>query len=667
MPRNIDAQQHESKRTRQKLSRSVDTRAQRRGDKAKGVSVEDDWALWIQSVVPTVRFAACCLLVLYACAFGFAFLAGRFDGLMYPNTYVGPYNIGGYSLQSAGAFLQERFNEFQTQGVVVRANDSMVRVHGSVSAVQDPDLSYELYAVDVEATINRLFAVTRSGSRVARGIQIISQLLYPKQYPLVTRVNEDRVMSVLRENFARLEQPPQQPTITVFEDLKHKRRYAALSRKEMEPGRTFAYRDALDDIIRRVALLSSEDVVLRPVIDEPDISQALFDAEYDHTLLRLNAVVSGPELVLATSTATGSARYVVPHSDLMSLLELRANTSSDAGKERIVFAAREDIHSLMEPLERMFGVEPRDAKFVVEQGRVVEFQSARVGIRVSKKSVVKSIETFVNTEHDRSLPKIIEVEFVEPSVQTSDVNDLGIKEIIGIGRSNFSGSPPNRRHNINIGAQALNGTLIPPGEEFSLLQTLGEISGKTGYLPELVIKGDRTVLEYGGGLCQIGTTTFRGALDSGLPITARTNHSYRVSYYEPAGTDATIYNPSPDFRFYNDTGHHILIQTRIEGDEAVFEFWGTRDGRKVHQTKPNIYNIVAPPETKYIETTDLQPGEERCTERAHAGADAEFTYTVTYPNGTINERVFKSRYRPWQAVCLKGVASLSTTTTNVLP
>jgi len=144
-------------------------------------------------------------------------------------------------------------------------------------------------------------------------------------------------------------------------------------------------------------------------------------------------------------------------------------------------------------------------------------------------------------------------------------------------------------------------------------------------------------------------------LDSGLPILERQNHSYRVSYYEPAGTDATIYNPKPDFRFINDTGNHILIQTYINGDELIFEFWGTKDGRKVVQTKPVIYNITSPPPTKYIETADLPPEKIKCTERAHNGASTSFDYTVTYPNNEVKETVFDSHYRPWQEVCLVGV------------
>ncbi len=164
-----------------------------------------------------------------------------------------------------------------------------------------------------------------------------------------------------------------------------------------------------------------------------------------------------------------------------------------------------------------------------------------------------------------------------------------------------------------------------------------------------------------GEVIQVGTTIFRATFNSGLPVTQRRNHSYRVSYYEPAGTDATIYDPAPDYRFVNDTGHHILIQTRMEGNDLYFDLWGTKDGRKVVATKPVIYNIVKPAPTKIIETPDLPEGKRKCTESAHAGADAYFDYTVTYPNGEVKKERFSSHYIPWQAVCLVGAKKAAPT------
>jgi len=106
------------------------------------------------------------------------------------------------------------------------------------------------------------------------------------------------------------------------------------------------------------------------------------------------------------------------------------------------------------------------------------------------------------------------------------------------------------------------------------------VDGEHGYLPELVIKNNVTEPEFGGGICQVSTTAFRAAIYSGLKITARKNHAYPVSYYNPQGMDSTVYVPNPDLRFINNTPNYILIQTKIVGTQLIFDFYGTDDGRK---------------------------------------------------------------------------------------
>ena len=124
------------------------------------------------------------------------------------------------------------------------------------------------------------------------------------------------------------------------------------------------------------------------------------------------------------------------------------------------------------------------------------------------------------------------------------VNDLGVKELVGSGYSTYSGSIENRVFNVSHGASKINGVLIPPGETFSFNKTVGDITAATGFKQAYVIKSGRTVLDDGGGICQVSTTLFRAALNAGLPIVNRTAHAYRVGYYEqgfPPGIDATIY------------------------------------------------------------------------------------------------------------------------------
>lgn len=343
---------------------------------------------------------------------------------------------------------------------------------------------------------------------------------------------------------------------------------------------------------------------------------------------------------------------------------LTVTTSTLAGWLNVVqkqdgLALGLDPVRMQSTLENVLGDElskPQNGKLVMEGEKVKLFQAPIGGVAVE---VTSTLQTIQNGWTNNSSTMAVTLVQTEAIIDGPDAERLGVRELIGIGRSNFANSPSNRRKNIALGAERVNGSLIAPDTEFSLLKTLGPVDGRHGWLPELVIKGNKTTPEFGGGLCQIGTTTFRAALASGMPITQRQNHSYRVRYYEPAGTDATIYEPAPDFRFKNDTGHWLMISTKVKGDNLTFSTWGTRDGRTVVQTEPKIYNIVSPPPKKMIETLDLPVGKIKCTEVAHAGADAKFDYRVTYASGEEKKVTFNSHYKPWGAVCLIGVDHLT--------
>ena len=304
---------------------------------------------------------------------------------------------------------------------------------------------------------------------------------------------------------------------------------------------------------------------------------------------------------------------------------------------------------------------PSDADIEIKDGRVTKIVPSVDGQELDAAGGVAAMEkALFRTEGEGTVA--LPLKPVPPKISTEEASPYGIKEIIGIGESNFRGSPKNRIHNITVGAAAMNGVVVAPDEIFSTIKTLGKIDASSGYLQELVIKDNKTLPEYGGGLCQIGTTTFRATLNSGLPILERQNHSYRVPYYERdgdgktigPGTDATIYDPAPDFKFRNDTGHYIVIMTDIQGTRLRFTFWGVKDGRAAEQSPVRVYNEVPPPPKVETPTDDLPPGKVKCTESAHAGADATFTYTVTYADGTVKTKNFYSHYKPWGEVCLIG-------------
>jgi vancomycin resistance protein YoaR len=247
----------------------------------------------------------------------------------------------------------------------------------------------------------------------------------------------------------------------------------------------------------------------------------------------------------------------------------------------------------------------------------------------------------------------IEVIQEEPKVTQKTIDQYQIKDLVGFSRTSFKGSSADRINNITIGTSMLNGLLIAPNEEFSAVNAIGYVTEQAGYVKEYVIKDNKSVKELGGGLCQIGTTLFRMALNSGLPITERSAHRYVVSYYGP-GLDATIYGPHPDLRFVNDTGHYLLLQGRVEGNDLVLELYGQKDGRQSVISDPVLSNRIPAPKTKYMSTFDLAPGVEKCSETPRVGVTADVTYKVALMSGEVREQHFNSVYQPWQKICLVG-------------
>lgn len=170
----------------------------------------------------------------------------------------------------------------------------------------------------------------------------------------------------------------------------------------------------------------------------------------------------------------------------------------------------------------------------------------------------------------------------------SDFEKLSFPNLLAKGESSFAGSPKNRIHNITVGTKKFNGLVIMPTEQFSFNSYLGTVDAANGYLPELVIKENVTTPEFGGGICQVSTTAFRAALQAGFKIDQRRNHSYPVAYYGTPGYDATVYSPSPDLRFTNDTGRPAYLTTKIVGTKVIFEVWGVSDGRQVTINGPFV-------------------------------------------------------------------------------
>ncbi len=290
---------------------------------------------------------------------------------------------------------------------------------------------------------------------------------------------------------------------------------------------------------------------------------------------------------------------------------------------------------------------------VADGSRVLDFKITRDGKDLD---ISKFIDGFKNSMFGTRQPVQLSV---NPVTGESDKSKYGIFALIGEGISHFAHSIPNRVYNLSLATERTNGVLVAPGAIYSLNDSIGEITAETGYHSAYIIKGNRTVLGEGGGVCQVSTTLFRAVLNAGLPVVMRYPHAYRVGYYEqdmPVGFDASIFQPSWDFKFKNDTSAYILVQTLVDPVNYVmsFRFYGTPDGRTVEISQPAITNQSPPPAPLYQDDPSLPVGVTRQVEFPAWGASVVFTRTVKRGEEILFSDTFSSSYQPWRAVYLVG-------------
>ena len=182
----------------------------------------------------------------------------------------------------------------------------------------------------------------------------------------------------------------------------------------------------------------------------------------------------------------------------------------------------------------------------------------------------------------------------ETSPEVSYETLAQVKDILGMATTDYSASSGNRAINVENGCALINGTLLWPGDEFSVTDAVTPFSAENGYMPAPTYEENRTIDSYGGGICQVSTTLYNAALKAEMDITARSNHTMMVTYVEPS-KDAAIAEGVMDMRFVNNTDAPIYIQGGCHGGQITFIIYG-------HETRPE--NRTLEFESRTIATMD---------------------------------------------------------------
>lgn len=589
---------------------------------------------------------------------GLVAYANSYPNRVLPGLHLGEVPIGGMERDELKRFLQDMNDKLVAEGFTFLIDTGKGSTDEFIfyPVVVTETNSVELLVIDTQAELDRLVGYGKQGNVFTRAGQVLRSRVQRPELSLAHIASADeRILETLGDYLSQFETPAVSADV-IIDDLTPLTYHVSSS----TPGIAYDTSTVIDQLIAAWSILEAPQVTLAPDVDEPGVSEE----EVQTVITQVKHLLIDKDITLThTNAAKRNYSWDITAKEVSEWIEIQKD------EEEVVQLGlnKENVQAYIEKeIAPVVTVEARDAKFKIgPSGRVVEFQGSRPGVTVEVDETYEAINGTVAARGNGQMNLDVDIELpiteVEPIVPTGEINDLGITEVLGTGVSSYAGSPANRIKNIRHAVRKLHGVMIKPGEDFSTIEHTQPYTVEGGYLPELVIKGDEIKPEIGGGLCQIGTTLFRMAMNSALPITQRRNHSLVVNYYnDPAnglpGTDATIYDPAPDFRFNNDTGNHILVQTYMDEatQELRFTLWGTSDGRQGNYTAPVVTRWIEHGETRIVETTKLAPGVREC-QNAYRGADASFTYSRTLADGTSESRVFESHYRPLPQICLVGV------------
>ena len=278
------------------------------------------------------------------------------------------------------------------------------------------------------------------------------------------------------------------------------------------------------------------------------------------------------------------------------------------------------------------------------------------GVEVNVEKSIAAIENYVSNDWDGQGGNIeLTAEIVEPKGSEEELSK--VKDLLGGFNTNYSSSTQNRCDNIATAAGKINGTVLYPGEEFSVYETIGPLDAANGYELAGAYENGQTVQSYGGGVCQVSTTLYNAVILAELEVTERSNHSMIVTYVKPS-MDAAIAGDYKDLKFVNNQDVPIYIEGYTSGKNVYFNIYG-EETRPANRKVTYESEVVSEqdPGTQFVATGD-PVGTMSVSQGKHVGYVAQLWKVVTVDGVEESREVFnKSTYKASPKIVNVGTAS----------
>lgn len=560
-----------------------------------------------------------------------------FAGRIFPGVSVSGIDVGGLSPAKASNKIGESISYPQTGRLVFSSNEKTWQTTPAEVGV----------FLDLDSSAKNAFSVGRSGSIITRLAEQFGSIYYG--HPAAISIILDQRISF--EYLSKLAKEIDIPAADAGVIIQR----TEVIVTDAVTGIHLDREASLKSLTQQINTLSDGVIPLTVIDTKPVVIEVGKQAEFARTLLAQPFTLTIPP-----GENSNQQTFTLQPAELAVMLKFE-NTENNGETSYKLGLETQKLAVYLTQLASEIRLTPVNTRFTFDDTtRQIEvIQPAIIGRELDIARNMDAIQEKVKTgQHSSELV----FNYTKPPV-TDDMtgSQLGITELVQSQTSYFRGSSADRIQNIKTAASQFHGLLIAPGETFSMVSALGNISLDNGYAEALIIVGDKTIKGVGGGVCQVSTTLFRTAFFSGLPVVERYPHAYRVGYYEQiagghnpafAGLDATVYVPLVDFKFTNDTPYWLLMETYTSPTYGTltWKFYSTRDGRSVDWSTSGLKNIVEPPDDLYRENPDLSEGEIKQVEYHAQGADVTVNRNVIKDGKLYFNDSFFTHYQPWQAI-----------------
>lgn len=512
---------------------------------------------------------------------------------------VGPVDVGGRSVKEMRRALTDFISDLRRQRVVVLSSEGEFNlVHSQI-----------LPAFDVESTLLDIEHYSRTHDFKHNVTTRFRSLFSFHHVGIPFWFDEKRLVSTVTKQIPGLEAKlPQDATVKVVD-----RRFVAIE------GRDGVGFDE-DDVVKQYAVMLNR-LRLKDLSVDVHHKEADIDLEMANWARRnAQRLIQRILIMVYSYDGYNYDTWRLPLREVRDWVEFRKT------KELGNFNLYPVLNS--EKLRQHLNVRIAKYLYLPKEDIVVRSQDGQPVIDGIAKDgyyldVARSVATIndslrferLDTSNNYTVP--LQVAHLAGVVSNPD-NEFNLSDVLATGVTDFFGSPENRKFNIKHASQRFQNIILQPGEKFSFIRYMGKVDSANGYMKELVIvNGDSSEPQYGGGICQVSSTLFRTVFFSGLRILNRVNHSFEVKYYRPVGLDATVFDPYPDLKFQNDTEYPVLIQNFVDirRTKMYFKLIGKKDGRKVRYEGPTYEGIVGEKKEHYkyswVRHVELPDGSQR--------------------------------------------------------